>query len=529
MTQVGSYPPRRARSEAGGGRAPASVADAVRTPNGLSEEQEYQRRGSHATTYGQNFGWVLLWTIVGALVPGTGLIAAGRRRIGAVILLLLGLIGVVLIGILLFGNPLKRGLSLAVDPQALMIVAVSAVVIGALWAAIILLTNVQLSRYATLSTGQRVFSGVVVLALIGGVALPAYKVGDYALITRGVVTSKSIFTGDGEPGAGPNVAKADPWADKPRMNVLLIGSDAGSDRIGVRPDTMILASIDTKSGNTVLFSLPRSLQKATFAPGTPGAAAWPNGYNCGSECLINAIWTWAQDAPGYASAKNPGLQATKDAVQGVTGLKVDNYVMLNLNGFKDFVNAIGKVTVNVTERLPIGGNSNYHVAVGGWIEKGKNQKLDGYHALWFARSRWSTDDYSRMQRQRCMIGAVVKKADPATLALNFSDIAKTLKKNLSTGIATSQLDAWVELSQRVKGAKVTSLPFTNKVIDTVDPDIPAVHKLVQKAIKASVKKDTVKSTATPSATPSTSSSPKPTKKPTTTTDTDSAQDLSAVC
>ena len=525
MTQVGSYPPRRARRTVDDITGSASASDSSPSSTGLTEEQERQRRGSHATTYGQGFSWVLLWTILGAVVPGVGLIAAGRRRLGGLVLFVLGLGTLALAGLVLIGNPLKRGLSLAVDPQALLIMAVAAGAGGLIWALIILFTNLQLRRYASLSTGQGVFSGVVVAALIAGVALPAYKVGDYALITRGVVTSKSIFTGDGEAGSGPNTAKADPWADKPRMNVLLIGSDAGSDRIGVRPDTMILASIDTKTGNTVLFSLPRSLQKTPFAPGTPGAAAWPNGYNCGSECLINAIWTWAQDAPGYASAKNPGLAATKDAVQGVTGLKVDNYVMLNLNGFRDFVDAIGKITVDVHERLPIGGNSNYHVAVGGWIEKGNNQKLDGYHALWFARSRWSTDDYSRMQRQRCVIGAVVDKADPATLALNFSDIAKTLKKNLSTGIATSQIDAWVELSQRVKGATVTSLPFTNKVIDTVDPDIPAIHKLVQKALVASEKPAKSGTSATPSATPS----PKPGKTPTKETNPAKAQSLSAVC
>ncbi len=86
-----------------------------------------------------------------------------------------------------------------------------------------------------------------------------------------MVTSKSIFEGDEDTTSGPDVEKPDPWADQPRVNVLLIGSDAGADRTGVRPDTMILASIDTASGNTVLFSLPRSLQHAPFAGGTPGA------------------------------------------------------------------------------------------------------------------------------------------------------------------------------------------------------------------------------------------------------------------
>jgi LCP family protein required for cell wall assembly len=496
---------------------------------------EEGRRGGHATDTGQGFSWVLRWTILGALIPGAGLIAAGRRGLGGAVLGLLGIGLLAVTALALLGNPLKRGLRLAVDPQALLIAAISAGVIGVLWAVIILVTNSRLRRYATLSTGQRAFSGLVVLALIGGVALPAYKLGETALITRDLVTSKAIFGGDENSTAGPDTEKADPWAGQPRINVLLIGSDAGADRTGIRPDTLILASIDTTSGNTVLFSLPRSLQHAPFAPGTPGAAAWPDGYWCADQsCLLNAIWTWAEDAPGYAKDKDPGLQATRDAVEGVTGLKVDTYVMLNLNGFRDFVDAIGKVTVDVHTRLPIGGNGDptsplYHVATGGWIEIGDNQKLDGYHALWFARSRWATDDYDRIERQRCMIGAVVKKADPVTLARNFAQVAKALKKNLSTGIATAHIDAWVELAQRVKGATVTSLPFTDKVISTVNPDIAEIHELVQKAIASSVEPTASPTPATTSpASPSPSASPtrKPTTKP---TSPGKAQDLSAVC
>jgi len=494
----------------------------------VARDGEIDRRGSHATGSGQDFAWVLLWTIIGALIPGTGLLAAGRRRLGGTVLFLLALGLAGLAGLALVGNPLKRGLSLAVDPQALLIAAVAAGVVGLLWAGVILLTNVHLRRLAPLGSGQGSFSGLVVLALIGCVALPAYKIGETALITRGLVTSKAIFGGDSSIASGPNTEKADPWADKPRVNVLLIGSDAGADRTGIRPDTLIVASIDTKSGNTVLFSLPRSLQRAPFAVGTPGAVAWPNGYWCPDQsCLLNAIWTWGDDAPGYAKDKHPGLQATRDAVQGITGLKVDTYVMLNLNGFRDFVDAIGKVTVDVHTRLPIGGNGDpnsplYHRATGGWIEIGNNQKLDGYHALWFARSRWATDDYDRMQRQRCLIGAVVKKADPVTLAKNFSSVAKALKKNLATGIATSQIDAWVELAQRVKDATVTSLPFTDKVISTVNPDIPEIHRLVQNAIATSVNPE---SSPTPSTNPSTG----PTKKPTRTSNPGKAQDLTAVC
>jgi LCP family protein required for cell wall assembly len=493
--------------------------------------------------HGQGFSWVLGWTILGALIPGSGLIAAGWRRLGAILLVVLGLAAVVMFGLVLTGGLQAQALSLALNSGKLFLVGVGAPTIGLIWALVILLTNTQLRRYASLDSAQKIFSGVVVLALIGAVALPAYKVGNSAMVARSVITSSSVFSGDKENGtSGPNAAKADPWADQPQMNVLLVGSDAGADRAGIRPDTLILASINTKTGKTVMFSIPRSLQRAPFPEGTGGNEAWPNGYYCpeagpGAECLINAIWRWAEgDGKRYYSKfKSPGLRATEDAVQGVTGLKVDTYVMLNLNGFRDFVDALGGVTVDVHERLPIGGNSKTRVATGGYIEKGNNKHLDGFHALWFARSRWSTDDYDRMQRQRCVIGAVVDQADPLKVAKNFPALAKALKKNLRTGIDSSDLEAWATLALRIQKGGVTSIVFDPDVISTVNPDFDKIHQLVAKAVKGTARVKQPKAAATTGAAASgtpEASTPKPTNTKRATSNTSStgkAQDLKSVC
>jgi LCP family protein required for cell wall assembly len=492
-------------------------------------QQDLPRRGSHATTYGQGFSWVLLWTIVGALIPGSGLIVAGWRRLGASLLVLLGLAGLGLVALAMAGNPRRIVISLAVDTQRLLILALIAAAIALGWIGIILLTNTQLRRFASLTSAQRAFSWLVVVALVVGVALPAYEVSRYALITRDVVASVFNSSDATTTGAGPNAEKADPWANQPRENVLLIGSDAGSDRVGIRPDTLILASINTKTGDTVLFSLPRNLERAPFPPGTGGNQAWPQGFYCptvgtGHDCLLNAIWTWAtgDGKRYYAKSKNPGLAATEDAVQGVTGLRVDTYAMLNLQGFAQFVDAIGGLRINVDERLPIGGNSEHPVATGGYIEVGKNQLLDGRQTLWFARSRWSTNDYDRMRRQRCVIGAVAHQADPVKMALQFPEIAKAAKHNLSTGIPQRDLQAWVTLSQRIQGASVRSLPFTDQVVtDRTDPDYQQIHDLVAKALKPPAK---AKASSTPSST-----STKVKKKKTTVIDPAKAQNVNDVC
>jgi LCP family protein required for cell wall assembly len=288
-------------------------------------------------------------------------------------------------------------------------------------------------------------------------------------------------------------------------------------------------SIDTKSGDTVMFSLPRNLERVPFKEGSPGAEAFPDGYFCADHsCLLNAVWSWGeQNKDKFDDPETAGLQATEDAVEGTLGLSVDYYAMVNLQGFQDFVDAIGGVVVDVKERLPIGGNSRNRRA-DGWIEKGDNQKLNGFEALWFARSRWSTDDYDRMRRQRCVIGAAADQADPVKLALGFPKLAKAAKDNMSTDIPQNELQAWVELGTRIKDAKVRSLPFDNNVIASrSDPDYDAIRNLVDDALEPPKKK--AETTPTPGSSAAPTKEPKAEATPTEPVDPTKAQDVKEVC
>src|SRR5690606_11921482 len=108
-----------------------------------------------------------------------------------------------------------------------------------------------------------------------------------------------------------------------------------------------------------------------------------------------------------------GVEATKDAVSGATGLTVQFYVLVDMAGFEELIDALGGVTVTVDERLPIGGDAQGN-GVEGYIEPG-TQHLDGFHALWFARSRYgsATGDYARMERQRELQAAMLAQLQPA--------------------------------------------------------------------------------------------------------------------
>src|SRR5689334_23082505 len=91
------------------------------------------RRGSHATLRGQGFAWVIGWTILGSLLPGSGLLAAGKRRAGGFLLGLAGAGVLALAWLMLHGHPLDRVQALVVDPDRLVVMTVSIALIATLW------------------------------------------------------------------------------------------------------------------------------------------------------------------------------------------------------------------------------------------------------------------------------------------------------------------------------------------------------------------------------------------------------------
>ena len=248
-------------------------------------------------------------TALSTVVPGLGLAWTRYRRLGwlSVGCAVAALIAVC--GAVLFYGPTQAILNVAVRPNVLLALAGGLLLVGMLWVFLVLLTHRDTSdpRFdGRQRWGLRIFTAAMCLLIV----LPVVQASRYALIQRDVVDV--VFSGGGDLPSSSSSAKpasgSDPWAGVGRVNVLLLGSDAGDDRIGVRTDSMIVASIDPSSGDTVLLSLPRNLENVPFPKDNPLSKLWPNGYNCGSECLLNAVWSEAENHKDlFKNDKNPGL------------------------------------------------------------------------------------------------------------------------------------------------------------------------------------------------------------------------------
>lgn len=267
-----------------------------------------------------------------------------------------------------------------------------------------------------------------------------------------------------------------PWGNSSRINIMILGSDQGNDRIGIRPDILMVASINTKDGTTELFNIPRNLENVRFPAGTPAAEEFPDGFND----LINGVWTWASDNPDfYPNNANPGLQATQDALSETLGLKIDYSMTINMQGFSDLVTSLGGVTLNVPRDLPKGKTGDIDPPV---LEAGQNKLLNGDDALWFVRSRADSNDYDRMLRQRCMVNAITEKMSGDKILFALPSLLKNLRDNFSTNIQQQDMKAWTELFDKIKQTEIQGYAFTEDVIDVSDPDWDYIKQKVQESI-----------------------------------------------
>jgi len=287
---------------------------------------------------------------------------------------------------------------------------------------------------------------------------------------------------------------------KGRYNILLLGGDSGSNRLGLRPDSISIISVSAETGVAVNIGLPRNLTNIQFKEGTPIRSVYPYGFNnnCGGQCFLNAIYKVTMDNhrdlyPGMAKkSSTAGVEATKSAVEWITGLEIHAYVLINMKSFVDLVDALGGITVNVKKALPIGGQQDcvpadnergsYCPDAMGWIEKGK-QHMDGRTALWYARSRHNTDDYDRMKRQREVEKIVLKKIDLQTLLFRLGSVAGAGAKLIKTDIPGSALPTMMDLALKAKSAGLKNLQLSYPTIQADNPDFWLMRKLIAQKIK----------------------------------------------
>jgi polyisoprenyl-teichoic acid--peptidoglycan teichoic acid transferase len=199
------------------------------------------------------------------------------------------------------------------------------------------------------------------------------------------------------------------WMADGRLNVLLIGSDAGPGRWSMRADAIILVSIEIDSGRVATFSIPRYTRNVPL----PEPAADHFECRCLDEDFINALYVYANQHPEIFPGEDEhsrGFLALKGAVEELTGQQLDGIAVADMNGFVRLVDAIGGVTVDVPAQVydPAYPDPDGVSEVELIFQPGE-QRMDGWEALAYSRTRWQDGDVARMERQQHVMKALQRE------------------------------------------------------------------------------------------------------------------------
>ena len=411
-------------------------------------------------------GYALLG--LGVILPGSAQVIQGPRRVGRFALklwIILVLVAVLTIILTLF----FRNAMLAVfgTGWVLKILAIAIFAVGALWAVLAVHTW-WLARPAQMGVKKGAIFSVITLLLMVALVFATMGLGRAAWATGGAFSN--IFSGGG-----------DSHHNAGRFNILLLGSDAGADRDGIRPDSINVVSISVDTGRTVIFGLPRNLEDVPFPESSPLHGLYPDGYGCDSEeCMLNAVYLLGQEhANLYPGVADPGIQATIEAVSGATGLSINYFAMIDMQGLVDLINAMGGLTITINQRIHVNPADDF------WLEPGPDQHLDGNQVLMFARARYETSDYDRMQRQRCVMAAMLHQLNPTMVATKFTELAAATGSTATTSVPPSQIGALVDLAVKAKALPISSVSFTPPLIASGNPNYALIHQIVVDTIAAS--------------------------------------------
>ena len=416
--------------------------------------------------------WVA--SLLSALIPGVGHVYAGDRDRGV------RLIGIDVALVVLFGISVlffqTEVLKVWASLPSLSLVMVGNLVLLSYrgWAAYDAFQMVEGPSSAT-SKGLAVVLGAVVwlVVLMPHAAVGYYNIVQYSLISEvfaaspGPVTATAdTGTGDTSSGSisGTTIPQTAIWDGLERLNILLMGSDVGAGREGVRTDTMIVMSIDPETGDTAMISLPRNFSGIDLPE---GYGVWD--CDCFPQLLNDLFLVATKNPDWFPGAGEPGPRAIKTTIGHLLDLEIHYYALVNLDGFIGIVDALGGVDIEVPNTII---DETYPHEDGVTIEsvtiEEGPQHLDGHLALAYARIRRHADDFARMNRQRCVLGAVMAQSSPIELLSSYGAIAEVLKETLLTDIPQDRLVDFIDLLPVISFDRVGVLHIDREYISGID-------------------------------------------------------------
>ena len=235
-----------------------------------------------------------------------------------------------------------------------------------------------------------------------------------------------------------------------KKNIVVMGCDIRKDDVG-RSDTLFVVMLDKNNKNASLLSIPRDTRVKIKDHG------WDK---------VNAAFAYG------------GQDLTRDTVQEFLGIKLHNYVVVDFQGFKDLVDVIGGVDINVEKRMyyydPY---ANFEIDL-----RPGMQHMDGKTAMQYVRCREEAGDIGRIRRQQKFIMALYKQIVSKNIIAKMPGVSKQIMSMIKTDLSLKEM---VELGKVMHGMmekdglKMAMVPGEPEYIDGISYWIPDIPRLRQ--------------------------------------------------
>ena len=247
----------------------------------------------------------------------------------------------------------------------------------------------------------------------------------------------------------PNLLKGE---GSGRVNILLLGRGGGTHDAPDLTDTMMLASIDPVNHTSTLLSIPRDL--------------WVNVPNAGVT-KINAAWETGEFkylGKQTTGSTNPkaiaaGFDLADQTVQSVFGVTVDYNMLVDFKAFQQAVDTVGGINITVPTDL-VDPTMAWENANNPILAQAGPQVFDGTHALLYVRSRETTSDFARAQRQRAILVALKSKiVSLGTLSnpLKISGLINAFGNNVQTDLSLNNASRLYDIVKNIGDTSVASI------------------------------------------------------------------------
>ncbi len=402
-------------------------------------------RQRRASRYGPAF--------LSSIIPGLGQLVTGRRTLAAlflfpVILLVVG----VLIALVVMG-PTRLAASF-IEPEVIWaLLGLQALFV--VWRLLAMGASVLDPAYPKPRARDIVPIGLLILFIVvpQGFVLAVTDqarqtadevfVGDQA--TDGAWVPETIaptygtpgFTDDGD--VLPAGASPSPTDGPQRVNVLLVGVDSAPNRNTYLTDTMIVASLDPVGGTVSMVSIPRDMVDVPL----------PNGRKFAGK--INSLVSYARHNPRqFKGANGNGFDVLQGALGTLLGLRIDYYAVVNLYGFRNVIDKLGGVNVNVERGFCDPTYTHFGFDRGFSITAGKHH-LDGWEALAYARVRHAAgeSDFTRAARQQEVLSGLRDRLVNGGFLDDPIGLLKSLSSTVQTNVPRRMVPDIVEWAKDV--------------------------------------------------------------------------------